>query len=1493
MPPYSNKKQNDASTGSDKKQKSLYSFFSVSKAKPKANKSPSSTSTSPSSSTGSAVSGSGSSKANAKASTKATTPKTKPLNASAAAVASPMATASVAKIPTPITTNNTNASTSKSNTSNDNTKKQPAFNNLQASKVQLNAKLAVFWRDDRKYYACVVKKKEGHNFFLEYDDGENEWLDLRTEKFRFLEDDDDDGDGDADDSDEEMPDAPAAKNGTKKRPRIHDSDDEEFEFDMDDGKDDDDDDDEAFDDDEEAAAMDEEEDDFIVSDDDEEQPKKKKRAKAASKKAIQVTQHKTASSGSSSSSSPPITPKLTPKTSRPKSTSDASATLMTPTALTSFSAFSQPSATSTSSAALTNAPRRVTPPSSGRGASATSIALDKAEVGGDGIKALPYTRDVVNPAGSHMHNHLKFLMNPKDAKGRSKGTPGYDPRTLKVSEMELQQHNKNSKKWSPGVEQWWGTKAMYFDTVLLFKTGKFYEMFQMDADIGVEVLGFQYMKGHVAHAGFPEISYGRFADKLVRSGYKVARVEQTETPDMLKERKKKMKGKNLPKVVNREVCSIMSLGTRTFCYLDNEDMAEDGKGGVATGPLLVIREVGRTSDGDEAGDNADSMLPVCEYGIVVVDAARAIVTMGQFADDVLRTRMSTLIATFAPSEILVEGGENGASPTLRALLKSLQTTSASAFQVEEIQMDETFPQSTAVDATIRRKLHRNNGRVKPWDAEETLNELHKRGYFPKGSKKQQDSASVSRWPSVLRSVVEGNAELALSSFGAALFYLQRSLIDAEILTMGNIKAYIPPASPIASEGMLHEADFEDGAGDLEATPGPPQAGKTRAVPPTIAGVEVVNGEDKIKHMSIDGNTLVQLEILTNSIDHKPAGSLWSKINFTKTPHGERMLRAWLLRPLFRKAEIDRRADAVEELHCGDLAMAMDEAASMLGKCGDIERLLAKIHALSGTKLPGAEDDAILSHPSSRAVLYETKTYTKRKVGDFSKVLNGLRSANKIPELFAGLDIQSGLLKKIVTNCQDGGFFPDITNDLDWFFSVFDFEKAEKGEFEPGRGVDARFDEACDAKEEIEDQLIDFKNEMCSKHLAPLAKSTWKYTNTAPDSKDKYTIELPNSVKVPQDFRMIGKRGSGAKQINKYQAAAVEELVVVLERAIEVHKECKVLQMQNIFAKFDEKRTSWAAIASCTAVLDALGSLSKLANQPNYCRPKILECPLDASPCIKVIQGRHPCVEATPGNGEFIPNDLSLGSQEPGDQSQKVLLLSGPNMGGKSTLLRQTCLITILAQMGGFVPAAECELTPIDNIMTRLGASDRILLGQSTFFVELAETAAALRGSTRRSLILMDELGRGTSSFDGTAIASACLSYICTNLCCLSLFATHYHSLLAERQSDSNVRLAHMESTINQGDGGDGNITFLYTLGDGPVAASFGINVAKLARLPEEVLEKAKRVSSDFEMEINGEGAHSRVAPEQAVEQKQQLLAMIREGQGNLDSIEALWAKLQQ
>ena len=642
-------------------------------------------------------------------------------------------------------------------------------------------------------------------------------------------------------------------------------------------------------------------------------------------------------------------------------------------------------------------------------------------------------------------------------------------------------------------------------------------------------------------------------------------------------------------------------------------------------------------------------------------------------------------------------------------MTAYRANSVNPCRMEVIKSNEFFPKSTALDPSIRKALQRSNP-VHPWKVEETIHELRHRQhkfYFGNSSGPEENSHKpFTTWPPVLRDAVQAadrNATV-LSSFGAALYYLQRNLIDAEVLSMGVVKEYTCPKStfflradqqvPPQSQTVQQDLTMEEQ--------------QCHSTPPSScnADTNIAAGDAA---MSLEGTTLYNLEIIANTDDNKEAGSLWSRLHHTKTPHGARLLRAWVLRPLLRKEDIDRRADAVEELVSGGSAgFACEDARKVLAKCGDLERLLSRVHSMSGggamndttkdTSAPGA-------HPNERAVLYEEADYTKRKVGDFSKVLNGLKQATKIPGLFQELKLRDGgLLAKIVQHPENGGCFPDIAAELDWYFENFDCEKAAEGLFEPNRGVDAMFDQACATVEEIQSELKHYKDEMCRDELRPSsqARSTWTYINTKPDSKDKYLIELPASIRVPQDWIVKAKRGKGAKQVNKYRTPEVEEKVMELEKAWEAIAERKARAVQLIFAKFDAKRDFWAAAAQATALLDALCAMAQLASQPGYVRPRILDSNETRPSVLSFRQARHPCVEGSAASPEFIPNDLSLGSVNEQNNSERVLLLSGPNMGGKSTFLRQTCILAILAQIGSFVPAEECELTPIDRIYTRLG-----------------------------------------------------------------------------------------------------------------------------------------------------------------------------------------------
>lgn len=246
--------------------------------------------------------------------------------------------------------------------------------------------------------------------------------------------------------------------------------------------------------------------------------------------------------------------------------------------------------------------------------------------------------------------------------------------------------------------------------------------------------------------------------------------------------------------------------------------------------------------------------------------------------------------------------------------------------------------------------------------------------------------------------------------------------------------------------------------------------------------------------------------------------MWSKINNTKTPHGKRLLRAWLLRPLFRKIDIDLRIDAIEELTCGTAAVVMSEVRNLLSKCGDIERLLSRVHSMGKPTTGG--------HPNDRAVLYETTTYTRRKISDFNKVLCGLRAATQLPEIFRRVKLNNSMIRNIVCTKENSGYFPcNLNNNLDWFFDNFDSNLASKGLFEPIRGIDKDYDAANDLIENIQQEFETYKEEMCKNILIPkhLANEQWKYINTKVDSKDKYLIELPSCIKVPSNFVIKGKR----------------------------------------------------------------------------------------------------------------------------------------------------------------------------------------------------------------------------------------------------------------------------------------------------------------------------------------------------------------------------------
>ena len=282
-------------------------------------------------------------------------------------------------------------------------------------------------------------------------------------------------------------------------------------------------------------------------------------------------------------------------------------------------------------------------------------------------------------------------------------------------------------------------------------------------------------------------------------------------------------------------------------------------------------------------------------------------------------------------------------------------------------------------------------------------------------------------------------------------------------------------------------------------------------------------------------------------------------------------------------------------------------------------------------------------------------------------------------------------------------------------------------------------------------------------------------------------------------------------------------------------EDKIINLEyDLFTKVRDKCKEYIPELQRTAKviseIDVLGSFALISEKYNYVRPNIV-----SSNEIKILNSRHPVVEKVLKGEEYVPNDIVM------DNNTDILLITGPNMAGKSTYMRQLGIIAIMAQIGCFVPASEATLPVFDKIFTRIGASDDLVSGESTFMVEMMEASRAIKYATRNSLILFDELGRGTATFDGMSLAQAILEYIANKIKCKTLFSTHYHELTDMEKTISNLKNKHV-SAIEE----DGNITFLHKVKDGSVDKSYGINVAKLAGLPEEVIDRASGILKIYE-----------------------------------------------
>lgn len=537
------------------------------------------------------------------------------------------------------------------------------------------------------------------------------------------------------------------------------------------------------------------------------------------------------------------------------------------------------------------------------------------------------------------------------------------------------------------------------------------------------------------------------------------------------------------------------------------------------------------------------------------------------------------------------------------------------------------------------------------------------------------------------------------------------------------------------------------------------------------------------HLTLDPTTVTNLELVM-ATDGAAAHSVMGVLDETMTGMGARLLRQWLLRPLIKLGEIEARLDAVEELRKS--AIKRDQVRQLLEPMADLERLAGKI------TLGRANARDLIALRQSIEVIPNLRRALAEARASLLQVLT-----ENLDELD---DVRALIAEAIAADP------PATTNEPGMIREGFN---AELDELRHLASSGKSYIAAIEARERSRTGIATLKV---------------KFNNVF-----GYFIEISNSNKarVPTDYErkqtLVNAERYTTPELKEYEGKVLgaEERVIELEMDLFVEVRRRIAQ--------EVRRIQ--GVARAVAALDALGSLAEVAARRNYVRPQLHE-----GDEIEIRAGRHPIIETL---GErFVPNDLSVNNT-----TDRLLIITGPNMGGKSVFLKQTALIVILAQMGSFVPATSARIAMVDRIFTRVGAADNLARGRSTFMVEMIETSNILNTATARSLVLLDEVGRGTATFDGLSLAWAIAEYLHDHPrhSAKTIFATHYHELteLAKlRPGVRNYQVAVSEAK--------GEIVFLRKVVAGSASKSYGIEVARLAGLPRTVVERAQEILVNLE-----------------------------------------------
>ncbi len=548
---------------------------------------------------------------------------------------------------------------------------------------------------------------------------------------------------------------------------------------------------------------------------------------------------------------------------------------------------------------------------------------------------------------------------------------------------------------------------------------------------------------------------------------------------------------------------------------------------------------------------------------------------------------------------------------------------------------------------------------------------------------------------------------------------------------------------------------------------------------SLANVSSIELYDRSEFLTIDSIAVRNLELVKNNAEGKKYGSLLWVIDQTKTAMGARLMRQWLLSPLKCAEKINARLNGVEELfNASVLRVGLQET---LGEVKDVGRLTGKISYGNATpKDLEALKKSLEMLPSLRF----------RLSGFTSPILTGL--LKDLPDVD---DLAALLSAAIAENA------PALTKDGGYIRA----------------GYDSDLDELRGMREHAASLLKDMETR--EKERTDIRTLKIGFNRVF-----GYYIEVSNSFKdkVPQEYIRKQTLTNGERYITEELKQLEEKILTSEERALAL--EARILEY--VLKQLSSRLEDLLKIAEVIANLDCLTALATVAKNRKYVRPQIVS----AAGELKITEGRHPVVEAL-SKERFVPNDTLMDEEE-----NRSLIITGPNMAGKSTYMRQVALIAIMAHIGSFVPAKSAQIPLIDRVFTRVGASDNLVYDQSTFMVEMTEVAAILLNATKNSLLVLDEVGRGTSTYDGLSIAWAVVEYLAEKVRAKTLFATHYHELTELENTIDGVK--NYKVTVREIGGG---VVFLRKIQRGGANRSFGIEVASLAGVPKDVTDRAKGI----------------------------------------------------